>query len=83
MRAVGPKRPAPPKLKLIPGPRDEYGNRLAAVTRCSCGHESQLPDQWVKLAATYGADLEKARARLRCTKCGGRGPRIEVYRVTT
>jgi hypothetical protein len=51
------------------------------VAICACGHDAQLPDEWVKLAAGYGADLEKARARLRCVQCGGRMPRVEVYRV--
>jgi hypothetical protein len=81
MRAVGPKRPAPPKLRLIPGPKDSYGNCFAAVAVCACGHSRQLPDAWVKLAAGFGAELLKARARLKCEKCGARMPKIEVYRV--
>lgn len=70
-----------PKIPLTPGPKDVYGNSFAAVARCTSGHDAQLPDQWVKLATGYGPDLERALARLRCSKCGGRGPRIEVYRV--
>jgi hypothetical protein len=81
MRIIGPKRPAPPKLKLTPGPKDEDGNCLAAVAVCACGHQRQLPHEWVKLATGYGPELEKARARLRCQKCGARMPRVEVYRV--
>lgn len=71
----------PPKLKLIPGRKDDYGNAFAAIAVCQCGHHAQLPDEWVKLAATYGMELEQARARLKCSKCGGRMPKIEVYRV--
>jgi len=81
MRIVGPKRPAPPKIKLTPGPKDAYGNSFAAVARCACGHDAQLQDQWVKLAAGYGAQLERAKARQGCRKCRGRVPRVEVYRV--
>ena len=81
MRSIGPKPSGPPKIKLTPGPRDDYGNCFAAVARCTCGHDAQLPDTWVKPAAGYGAEREAARARLRCKKCGGRMPRVEVYRV--
>jgi hypothetical protein len=81
MRIVGPKRPPPPKLKLTPGPKDAYGNSFAAVAVCPCGHEGQLPHEWVKLAVGRGAELEQARARLRCRKCGARMPRVEVFRV--
>jgi hypothetical protein len=81
MRAVGPKRPAPPKLKLNPGPKDSHGNCFAAVAVCACGHARQLPDEWVKLATRYGSELDKVRARLKCTECGARMPRVEVYRV--
>ncbi|HEY6456017.1 MAG TPA: hypothetical protein VIY90_12135 [Steroidobacteraceae bacterium] len=63
------------------GKRDEYGNAFAAIAVCSCGHEAQLSDEWVKLAAMYGIELQQARARLRCSKCGARMPRVEVYRV--
>jgi hypothetical protein len=73
---------SPPTIKLKPGLRDAYGNCFAAVARCNCGHDAQLPDEWVNLATGYGRELETARARLRCGKCGGRMPRIEVYRVT-
>jgi hypothetical protein len=82
MRFVDPKKPEPPLIKLKPGPRDAYGNCFAAVARCPCGHDAQLPHEWVALAAGYGAELENGRARLRCTKCSGRMPRVEVYRVT-
>ncbi len=71
----------PRKIKLTPGPKDEYGNRFAAISVCSCGHEAQLPHEWVKLAANNDFGLQSLRSRLRCTKCGGRMPRIEVYRV--
>jgi hypothetical protein len=71
----------PPTIDLKAGPRDSYGNTFAAVARCPCGHDAQLPDEWVALAAGYGAELERAKARLRCGKCGGRMPRVEVYRV--
>jgi hypothetical protein len=81
MRIVGPKRLAPPKIKLTPGARNSYGNCFAAVARCACGHERQLPAEWVQLAARYGAELQQARARLRCTKCGARMPQVQVYRV--
>jgi hypothetical protein len=80
MRLVEAKQP-PWTITLRPGPADAYGNSFAAVARCPCGHDAQLPDRWVKLAAGYGQELEKARARLRCGKCGGRNPRVEVYRV--
>jgi hypothetical protein len=39
------------------------------------------PTNWVKMAAGFGRELEKARARLKCMKCGARMPRVEVYRV--
>jgi hypothetical protein len=81
MRIVRPKYPEPPPIKLTPGKPDEYGNSFAAVVHCVCGHQRQLPDRWVALAIGYGAELQKARARLRCGKCGGRMPRVEVYRV--
>jgi hypothetical protein len=81
MRSIGPKPPGPPKIKLNPGPKDSYGNCFAAVARCPCGHDAQLPHEWVKLAAGYGKEFEQSRARLRCGKCGGRMPRVEVYRV--
>jgi hypothetical protein len=81
MRLVRPKQPEPRPIKLTPGATDSYGNAFAAVARCACGHDSQLSDEWVQLAVGFGAELEKARARLRCRKCGGRMPRIEVYRV--
>jgi hypothetical protein len=68
-------------MKLAPGPRDEYGNCFAAVARCACGHDAQLPHERVKLAAGYGAELQQSRARLRCTQCGAKMPRVEVYRV--
>jgi hypothetical protein len=81
MRIVRPKQTEPPPIKLTPGAPDMYGNSYAAVARCACGHDSQLPDKWVKLAVGYGVELQQARARLRCKKCGGRMPRVEVYRV--
>jgi hypothetical protein len=81
MRAVKPKHPDPPPIKLKPGPPDAYNNRFAAVARCTCGHVAQLPHKWVALAAGYGQELQQARARLRCGKCGGRNPRVDVYRV--
>jgi hypothetical protein len=59
----------------------EYGNCLAAIAVCQRGHQAQLPHEWVKLAASYGVELQQARARLWCSKCGGRMPRVEVYRV--
>jgi hypothetical protein len=80
MRSIGPKH-SPPTIKLTPGPRDEYGNCFAAIARCACGHDAQLPDEWVKPAMSHAPELEKARVRLRCRKCGGRNPRVEVYRV--
>jgi hypothetical protein len=61
----------PPRLKLIPGPKDAYGNSFGAIAVCGCGHEAQLPHEWVKLAAMYGHELEQAKARLRCSECGG------------
>lgn len=70
-----------PRIKLTPGPKDDYGNALAAIAACCCGHEAQLPHEWVKLSGSLSVDLEKARARLRCSKCGARMPRVEVYRV--
>jgi len=82
MRLVGPKKPAPSPIKLKPGPRDAYGNSFAAVARCVCGHERQLPDRWVQLAVATGHELQQARARLKCAKCGARMPRVEVYRVS-
>lgn len=70
------------KITLTPGPRDAYANSFAAVAICACGHQAQLPhDPWVRLATGYGVELERARARLRCRKCGVRMPRVEVYRV--
>lgn len=81
MRSVGPKRPGPPRINLTPGARDDYGNSFAAVERCACGHDAQLPDEWVKLATGYGSELEKARGRLKCGMCGARNPRLDVYRV--
>jgi hypothetical protein len=74
MRLVKPKQPEPPPIKLTPGKPDEYGKSYAALARCGCGHCSQLPAAWVKLATGYGRELEQARARLRCLKCGGRMP---------
>jgi hypothetical protein len=74
------RHPAPKLLKNAKGgTRDTYGNAFVAVAICSCGHEAQLPGEWVKLAASYGVALQKARARLRCSRCGGRMPRVEVY----
>lgn len=76
-------RRKPPELlkDAKDGKRDDYGNAFAAIAVCSCGHAAQLPHEWVKLAASYGVELEQARARLRCSKCGARMPRVEVYRV--
>lgn len=75
------RRPIPYSIKLTPGPKDEYGNALAAIAVCGCGRQAQLPHEWVKLASMFGLELERARARLRCSKCGRRMPRVEVYRV--
>jgi hypothetical protein len=66
---------------LNPGPVDSYGNSFAAVAISTYGHEAQLAHEWVNVAAGYGAELKSARARLRCTVCGARMPRVEVYRV--
>jgi hypothetical protein len=73
----------PPKIlqNAKPGARDEYGNAFAAIAICSCGHEAQLPHEWIRLTASYGLELQQERARLRCSKCGARMPRVEVYRV--
>jgi hypothetical protein len=81
MRAVDPKKPIAPQIKMTPGPPNKYGDCFAAVARCKCGHDAQLPQEWVRMAAMYGKEKEQARARLRCSKCGCRMPRVEVYRV--
>jgi hypothetical protein len=82
MRIVSSQDHKPPTIDLKPGPRDAYGNAFAAVARCPCGHDAQLPHEWVNLATGYGAELERDKARLRCRKCGGRVSRVEVYRVS-
>jgi hypothetical protein len=81
MRIVSSTDHKPPTIELTPGPRDPYGNAFAAIARCACGHDAQLPHEWVALATGYGQELQQARARLRCKKCGGRMPKVEVYRV--
>lgn len=75
------RRPIPYSIKLRPDRRDEYGNALAAIAVCACGHEAQLPDAWVRLAGACGVEMERERAKLKCSKYGGRMPRVEVYRV--
>jgi hypothetical protein len=69
----------PPKLKLIPGKRNAYGTAFAAIARCACGHDAQLPEEWVNKAASYSREFALERARLRCSKCGRRNPLVEVY----
>jgi hypothetical protein len=80
MRIVrGKQAETAPTIKLSPGLRDADGNCFAAIARCPCGHDAQLPAEWVALATGHGRELQQARARLRCRKCGGRMPRVEVY----
>jgi len=58
---------------------DEFGHAYAVFAVCQCGHVREIKDGW-KVAKEGWLKVEQLRARLRCSKCRGRTPRIEVYR---
>ncbi len=59
---------------------DEYGHAYAVVAICQCGHVAEVADGWSQAKAGGDREFQRLRARLRCAKCGGRMPKIEIYR---
>ena len=57
---------------------DTYGNAFAVLAICSCGHAAELLGAYAAVGTDW--NFEGMRARMKCGRCGGRSPKIEVYR---
>lgn len=55
---------------------DGYGNVFTVLAICPCGHVAEVPGAYAAYRVSGDAGL---RERLKCLRCGRRGPRIECY----
>jgi hypothetical protein len=59
---------------------DFHYDRYEIKAVCRCGHERELRGEFVRRVIGLQTTIGTLRRRLRCHKCGGRMPRIEVWR---